>query len=80
MKFESRKTKSNQTQVDIMVRWNANREGKILSSLFENRLANPKFNKAADIDPIKEMREEFEDFSVQQFRNDSRTTANAWMA
>jgi hypothetical protein len=63
-----------------MVRWNASKEGKILASLFENRLADPRFNKATDIDRIKEIREEFKDFSVQTFRNNYKSTANNWMA
>ena len=63
-----------------MVRWNASKEGKILASLFENRLADPRFSKAADIDRIKEIREEFKKFTVQTFRNNYKSTANNWMA
>lgn len=63
-----------------MVRWNANREGKILASLFDTGIADPRFSKPADIDPIKEMREEFKEFTAQTFRNNYKTTASNWMA
>ena len=63
-----------------MVRWNSSKEGKILASLFENGIADPRFSKPADIDPIKEMREEFKQFSAQQFRNNYKRTATNWMA
>lgn len=61
-------------------RWNAAKEGKVLGSLFENGIADPRFSKAAEIDPIKEMREEFKDFTAQQFRSNYKTTATNWMA
>lgn len=61
-------------------RWNAAKEGKVLGSLFENGIADPRFSKANEIDPIKEMREEFKPFSAQQFRNNYKTTATNWMA
>ena len=61
-------------------RWNATTDGKVLASLFETGLADPRAVKAADIDPIKEKREEFAGFSDQQFRNNYKTTATNWMA
>ena len=64
----------------VTVRWNSSKEGKVLASLFENNIADPRFTKAADIDPIKAMRDEFKDFSAQQFRNNYKSTATNWMA
>ena len=61
-------------------RWNSSRDGKILASLFENALADPRSTKAADIDPVKTLREEFKDFADTQFRNNYKTTATNWMA
>ena len=61
-------------------RWNATKDGKLLASLFENGLADPRFTKAAEIDPIKNTRDEFKEFSDQQFRNNYKTTATNWMA
>lgn len=63
-----------------MVRWSSAKEGKVLASLFDNGIADPRFSKPADIDPIKEMREEFLEFSAPQFRNNYKTTATNWMA
>ena len=63
-----------------MVRWSSSKEGKVLASLFENGIADPRFSKPADIDPIKEMRDEFKEFSPQQFRNNYKTTSSNWMA
>ena len=63
-----------------MVRWNSSREGKVLASLFDNGIADPRFSKPGDIDPIKEMREEFKEFSPQQFRNNYKRTSTNWMA
>ena len=63
-----------------MVRWNAATDGKILCSLFENGIADARFTKAGDIDPIKEMREEFQKYEAVQFRNNYKTTATNWMA
>ena len=61
-------------------RWNAAKDGKVLASLFESGLADPRSVKAADIDPIKGMRKEFKDFTDQQFRSNYKTTATNWMA
>ena len=61
-------------------RWNSSRDGKILASLFENGIADPKCTKVSEIDPIKGMREEFKGFSDQQFRNNYRTTAASYIA
>jgi hypothetical protein len=63
-----------------MVRWSSSKEGKILASLFDNGIADPRFSKPADIDPVKEMNDEFKEFSSQQFRNNYKTTASNWMA
>ena len=63
-----------------MVRWNPAKAGKVLSSLFDNGIADPRFSKAAEIDPIKEMRDEFKQFTAQQFRSNFKTTAANWMA
>ena len=52
----------------------------MLVSLFDNGIADPRFSKAADIDPIKEMRDEFKPFSATQFRNNYKTTSANWMA
>ena len=62
------------------VRWNASAHGKTLASLFENGDADPRFSKAAEIDPVKELREEFKDFAKENFRNNCKTTAANWMA
>ena len=62
-----------------MVRWNSSKEGKMLASLFDNGIADPRFSKPADIDPIKEMKDEFKEFTAQTFRNNYRTTASNWM-
>ena len=64
----------------VQVCWNALKDGAVLCSLFENGLADPQFTKAANIDPIKESRDEFEKFSKEQFRNNCKTTAVAWMS
>ena len=61
-------------------RWNSSKDGKLLASLFENGIADPKCTKVSEIDPIKGMREEFKDFSDQQFRNNYRTTAASYIA
>ena len=63
-----------------MVRWNSSKEGKVLASLFENGIADARFSKASDIDPIKELRDEFKEFTPQTFRNNYRSTATNWMA
>ena len=63
-----------------MVRWSSAKEGKVLASLFDNGIADPRFSKPADMDPIKDMREEFAEFSPVQFRNNYKTTASNWMA
>lgn len=60
-------------------RWSKD-ESQILSTLFDSNMADPRFTKAAEIDPIKEMRDEFKDFTAQQFRNNYKTTATNWMA
>ena len=48
--------------------------------MFENRLADPRFTKAADIDPIKETKDEFKKFSAQTFRTNYKASATNWMA
>ena len=62
------------------VRWNASADGKTLASLFKNGDADPRFSKAAEINPVKELREEFKDFTKENFRNNCKTTAANWMA
>ena len=79
-KHENNTKVNKRKSTTTMVRWNAGREGKVLASLFENRLADPGFTKAADIDRIKDLREEFKGFSPQTFRNNCKSTANNWMA
>lgn len=63
-----------------MVRWKSSKEGKVLASLFDNGIADPRFSKPADIDPIKEMRDEFKEFTAPTFRSNYKTTASNWMA
>ena len=63
----------------MVVRWSKGKEGKVLCSLFENKLADPRFVKPADIDPVKEMREEFALLSAAQFRSNYKTTATNWI-
>ena len=65
---------------DKQKRWKSAEDGKLLASLFENGLADPRFTKAAEIDPIKNTRDEFQRFTDQQFRNNYKTTATNWMA
>ena len=60
-------------------RWSQAKEGKILCSLFENNLADPRFAKLADIDPIKELSEEFEGLTAEQFCNNYKKTATKWI-
>ena len=62
-----------------MVRWSAAKEGKILCSLFESGMADPRYSKPAEIDPIKNMKEEFEPFTDQIFRKNYKNTATSWM-
>lgn len=61
------------------VRWSKD-ESKVLANLFETQVADPRFTKAAEIDPIKEKRDEFKEFTAQQFRNNYKTCASNWMA
>ena len=61
-------------------RWNAAKQGKILAALFESNKADPRYTKATDIDPFKDMHDDFKDFTLQQFRNNYKTTATNWMA
>ena len=61
-------------------RWNAAKEGKILAALFENNKADPRYTKATDIDPFKDMHDDSKDFTLQQFRDNYKTTATNWMA
>ena len=61
-------------------RWNPLKEGKVLGSLFEIGIADPRFTKAAEIDPIKDMRDDFRAFTKEQFRRNYGTTAAKWMA
>ena len=60
--------------------WNSSKQGKLLVSMFEAGLADPRCSKAADIDPVKALREEFKDFTDQTFCNNYKTTATNWMA
>ena len=63
-----------------MVRWNSDKEGEILASLFELGMADPDFSKPSEIDPIKETKEEFREFSVDNFRKNYKKTAASWFA
>ena len=64
-----------------MVRWAQRKEGVILSGLFENGLADARFSKAGDIDPIKHLADGvFDKFSAAVFCDNYKTTAVAWMA
>ena len=62
-----------------MVRWNGDKDGKLLCSLFDNGIADPRKQAPAEIDPIKELKEEFKGFSLQTFRDNYRKTANKWI-
>ena len=63
-----------------MVRWNAKTDWKLLCELFDSGVADPRFTKATDIDPIKEMKDNFKKYEAVQFRNNYKTTAVNWMA
>ena len=63
-----------------MVHLDAGKDGKMLSSLFDSKLADPRCTKAADINPVQEQRDEFKKFTKEAFLNNCKTTAVKWMS
>ena len=68
------------TKIRAMAKWSSKKHGKILCALFDEGLADHRHKAASDIDPIRELRDEFKDTPEKRFRENYKNTATMWIS